>query len=73
AIPQQNPLFMRSSPSISPYCKFSIKKSEILTFHMQKRGNLQGLVKGLFLTGKKIFPVGHSPRTINREPFRPTG
>ena len=40
---------------------------------MQKRGDLQGLVKGLFHTGKKSFPVGHSPRTINREPFGPTG
>ena len=40
---------------------------------MQKRGDLQVLVKGLFLTGKKFFPVGLSPRTINREPFRPTG
>ena len=40
---------------------------------MQKRGDLQGLVKGLFLTGKKFLPVGLSPRTINREPFRPTG
>ena len=40
---------------------------------MQKRGDLQGLVKGLFLTGKKSFRVGLSPRTINREPFGPTG
>ena len=64
---------MYYQPSISPYCKFSIKKSEILTFQLQKRGDLQGLVKGLFHTGKKSFPVGHSPRTINREPFGPTG
>ena len=40
---------------------------------MQKRSDLEVLVKGLFLTGKKIFPVGFSPRTINREPFGPTG
>ena len=40
---------------------------------MQKRGDLQGLVKGLFLTGKKFFLIGLSPRTINREPFGPTG
>ena len=64
---------MQFSPNNPQFCKFSIKKSEILTFHMQKRGDLQGLVKGLFLTGKKFFPVGHSPRTINREPFGPTG
>ena len=56
-----NPYSMRISPNISPYCKLSIKKSEILTFHMQKRGDLQGLVKGLFLTGKKSFPVGPLP------------
>ena len=64
---------MRSSPSISPYCKFSIKKSEILTFHMQKRLDFAVLVKGLFLTGKKFFPVGSLPDQINREPFGPTG
>ena len=64
---------MQFSPINPQSCKLSIKKSEILTFHMQKRVNLQGLVKGLFHTGKKSFPVGHSPRTINREPFRPTG
>ena len=40
---------------------------------MQKRGDLQGLVKGLFLTGKKFFPVGSLPDQINREPFGPTG
>ena len=62
---------MRSSPSISPYCKFSIKKSEILTFQLQKRGDLQGLVKGLFLTGKKFFPVGHSPRPNKSRAFSP--
>ena len=38
---------------------------------MQKRGNLQGLVKGLFLTGKKIFPVGHSPRPNKSRAFLP--
>ena len=40
---------------------------------MQKRGDLQGLVKGLFLTGKKFFPVGSLPDQTNREPFGPTG
>ena len=64
---------MQFSPNNPQFCKLSIKKSELLTFHMQKRGDLQGLVKGLFLTGKKIFPVGFSPRITNREPFRPTG
>ena len=73
ALSQQSPLFMQSSPRISPFCKSSVNKSEILTFQLQKRGDLQGLVKGLFLTGKKVFPVGLSPRTINREPFRPNG
>ena len=60
---QQNPLFMRISPINPQFCKFSIKKSEILTSHMQKRGDLQGLVKGLFLTGKKFFSIGPSHRT----------
>ena len=40
---------------------------------MQKRLDFAVLVKGLFLTGKKIFPVGLSPRITNREPFGPTG
>ena len=62
---------MQFSPNNPQFCKFSIKKSEILTFHMQKRGNLQGLVKGLFLTGKKIFPVGHSPRPNKSRAFLP--
>ena len=64
---------MQFSPKNPQSCKLSIKKSEILTFHMQKRGDLQGLVKGLFLTGKKFFPVGSLPDQINREPFCPTG
>ena len=64
---------MQFSPNIVPKCKLSIKKSEILTFHMQKKGDLQGLVKGFFLTGKKFFPVGSLPDQINREPFGPTG
>ena len=38
---------------------------------MQKRGDLQGLVKGLFLTGKKIFPVGFSPRPNKSRAFLP--
>ena len=46
---------MQFSPNIFPKCKLFIKKSEILTSHMQKRGDLQGLVKGLFLTGKNLF------------------
>ena len=44
---------MQFSPNNPQFCKLSIKKSEILTFQLQKRVNLQGLVKGLFLTGKK--------------------
>ena len=64
---------MRTSPINPQFCKFSIKKSEILTFQLQKRVNLQVLVKGLFLTGKKFFLIGPSPRITNREPFRPTG
>ena len=43
-------------PPINPQsCKLFIKKSEILTSHMQKRGDLQGLVKGLFPPAKKSF------------------
>ena len=38
---------------------------------MQKRGDLQGLVKGLFLTGKKILPVGFSPRPNKSRAFLP--
>ena len=64
---------MQFLPNNPQFCKLSIKKSEILTSHMQKRGDLQGLVKGLFLTGKKFFPVGSLPDQINREPFGPTG
>ena len=40
---------------------------------MQKRLHFAVLVKGLFLTGKKSFPVGSLPDQTNREPFRPTG
>ena len=40
---------------------------------MQKRLDFAVLVKGLFLTGKKFFPVGSLPDQINREPFGPTG
>ena len=64
---------MQFSPNNPQFCKLSIKKSELLTFHMQKRFHFAVLVKGLFLAGKKSFRVGLSPRTINREPFRPTG
>ena len=61
-------------PPINPQsCKLFIKKSEILTFHMQKRLDFAVLVKGLFLTGKKFFPVGSLPDQINRESFGPTG
>ena len=52
---------MRTSPINPQFCKFSIKKSEILTFRMQKRGDLEVLVKGLFLTGKKFFRIGPLP------------
>ena len=54
---------MQFSPKNPQSCKLFIKKSEILTFQLQKRVNLQGLVKGLFHTGKKSFPVGISHRT----------
>jgi hypothetical protein len=54
---------MRTSPINPQFCKFSIKKSEILTFQLQKRVNLQVLVKGLFHTGKKFFSIGPSHRT----------
>ena len=64
---------MPFSPNIFPKCKLFIKKSEILTSHMQKRGDLQGLVKGLFLTGKKSFLSASLPDQTNREPFCPTG
>ena len=70
---QQNPLFMRISPINPQFCKFSIKKSEILTSHMQKRLDFAVLVKGLFPPAKKSFPVGSLPDQINREPFGPTG
>ena len=43
------------------FCKLSIKKSEILTSHMQKRLHFAVLVKGLFLTGKKFFRIGPLP------------
>ena len=64
---------MQFSPINPQFCKLSIKNCELLTFQLQKRGDLQGLVKGLFHTGKKSFPVGSLPDQINREPFRPTG
>ena len=70
---QHNPLFMRISPINPQFCKFSIKKSEILTSHMQKRGDLQGLVKGLFSPAKNLFLSVSLPDQINREPFGPTG
>ena len=52
---------MQFSPNNPQFCKFSIKKSEILTSHMQKRGDLEGLVKGLFLTGKNLFVSASLP------------
>ena len=67
---QHNPLFMRISPINPQFCKFSIKKSEILTSHMQKRGDLQGLVKGLFSPAKNSFPS--APLTeLKLRAFRP--
>ena len=38
---------------------------------MQKRGDLQVLVKGLFLTGKKFFSIGPSHRTKTESLFAP--
>ena len=38
---------------------------------MQKRLHFAVLVKGLFLTGKKIFPVGFSPRPNKSRAFLP--
>ena len=64
---------MQFSPNNPQFCKFSIKKSEILTFHMQKRGDLQGLVKGLFSPAKNSFLSASLPDQTNREPFGPTG
>ena len=52
---------MRISPINPQSCKLSIKKSEILTFQLQKRLHFAVLVKGLFLAGKKILPVGSLP------------
>ena len=67
---QQNPLFMRTSPINSQFCKFSIKKSEILTSHMQKRGDFAVLVKGLFSPAKNSFPS--APLTeLKLRVFRP--
>ena len=52
---------MQFSPINPQSCKLFIKKSEILTFHMQKRLDLQGLVKGLFLAGKNLFVSASLP------------
>ena len=69
---RQAPTNLPQNIIINPqFCKFSIKKSEILTFHMQKRGDLQGLVKGLFLTGKKIPSRRFSPRPNKSRAFLP--
>ena len=38
---------------------------------MQKRGDFAVLVKGLFLTGKKIFYIGPSHRTKTESLFAP--
>ena len=40
---------------------------------MQKRGDLQGLVKGLFSPAKRSFLSASLPDQTNREPFCPTG
>ena len=64
---------MQFLPNNPQSCKLFIKKSEILTFHMQKRLHFAVLVKGLFLTGKNSFRVGSLPDQTNREPFGPTG
>ena len=64
---------MQFSPNNPQFCKLSIKKSEILTFGLQKRSDFAVLVKGLFLTGKNSFRVGSLPDQTNREPFCPTG
>jgi hypothetical protein len=64
---------MQTQPNISPFCKSSVNKSEILTFGLQKRSDFAVLVKGLFLTGKNSFRVGSLPDQTNREPFCPTG
>jgi len=50
---------MQTQPNISPFCKFSVNKSEILTSQLQKRLDFTVLVKGLFLTGKKILSLLH--------------
>jgi len=50
---------MQTQPNISPFCKSSVNKSEILTFGLQKRLDFAVLVKGLFLTGKKILSILH--------------
>ena len=64
---------MQFLPNNPQFCKLFIKKSEILTFGLQKRSDFAVLVKGLFLTGKKSFRVGSLPDQTNREPFCPTG
>jgi len=50
---------MQTQPNISPFCKSSVNKSEILTSQLQKRLDFAVLVKGLFLTGKKILSILH--------------
>ena len=64
---------MRISPINPQFCKFSIKKSEILTFGLQKRLHFAVLVKGLFSPAKNLFLSASLPDQINREPFGPTG
>ena len=64
---------MQFSPSNPQSCKLFIKKSEILTFHMQKRLDFAVLVKGLFSPAKNLFLSVSLPDQINREPFGPTG
>ena len=64
---------MQFSPKNPQSCKLFIKKSEILTFHMQKRLDFAVLVKGLFSPAKNLFASASLPDQINREPFGPTG
>ena len=65
-----SPILMQNQPIFLQYCKFSIKKSEILTFHMQKRLHFAVLVKGLFSPAKNSFPS--APLTeLKLRAFRP--
>ena len=52
-------LSIKKAPFGGLNCKLFVKKSEILTFGLQKRLHFAVLVKGLFLTGKKILSLLH--------------